>query len=118
MQAYAQLGWPEFDPSLQASTSSSWANSGKPSRTRNRSSFHEPRRILTLPARHCELNGPKRMSLSPLSAAGVTVKPLSARGSTHMMELAVGLLDQLSSQVRAPHQMAAGPASSGVAVRR
>src|ERR1700724_3531304 len=64
---------------LQASTSSSWASSGKPSRTRNRSSFHEPRRIFTLPARHCALNGPNRVSLSPLSVAGFTVKPLSAR---------------------------------------
>src|SRR6202047_1047360 len=35
---------------LQASTSSSWARSGKPSRARNRSSFQEPRRIFTLPA--------------------------------------------------------------------
>src|ERR1700746_1507407 len=61
---------------LQASTSSSWASSGKPSRTRNSSSFHDPRRIFTLPARHCELNGPKRVSLSPLSGAGVTLKPL------------------------------------------
>src|SRR5437763_7791525 len=52
---------------------------GKPSRTRNSSSFHEPRRIFTLPARHCELNGPNLVSLSPLSGAGVTVKPLSAR---------------------------------------
>ena len=43
------------------------------SRTRNSSSFHAPRRIFTLPARHCELNGPKRVSLSPLSGAGVTV---------------------------------------------
>ena len=51
---------------------------GKPSRTRNSSSFHDPRRIFTLPARHCELNGPKRVSLSPLSAADRTVKPLSA----------------------------------------
>src|ERR1700737_243985 len=64
---------------LQASTSSSWARSGKPSRTRNRSSFHEPRRVFTLPARHCALNGPNRVSLSPLSVAGFTVKPLSAR---------------------------------------
>src|SRR5215471_6085104 len=54
---------------LQASTSSSCATSGKPSRTRNSSSFHEPRRIFTLPARHCELNGPNRVSLSPLSGA-------------------------------------------------
>src|SRR5580692_4077823 len=52
---------------LQASTSSSWASSGKPWRTRNSSSFHEPRRIFTLPARHCELNGPNLVSLSPLS---------------------------------------------------
>src|SRR5215813_13222340 len=36
---------------LQASTSSSCARSGKPSRTRNSSSFHDPRRIFTLPAR-------------------------------------------------------------------
>src|SRR5262249_22003430 len=36
-------------------------------------------RIFTLLARHCELNGPKRVSLSPLSVAGRTVKPLSAR---------------------------------------
>ena len=43
---------------LQASTSSSCARSGKPSRTRNSSSFHEPLRIFTLPARHCVLNGP------------------------------------------------------------
>src|ERR1700722_785391 len=64
---------------LQASTSSSWASSGKPSRARNSSSFHEPRRIFRLPARHCELNGAKRVSLSPLSEAGVTVKLLSAR---------------------------------------
>src|SRR5467141_820357 len=49
---------------LQASTSSSWARSGKPSRTRNRSSFHGPRRIFILPARHCELNGPNLVSLS------------------------------------------------------
>jgi len=45
----------------------------------NSSSFHNPRRIFTLPARHCELNGPNRVSLSPLSVAGRTVKPLSAR---------------------------------------
>ena len=64
---------------LQASTSSSWARSGKPSRTRYSSSFHEPRRIFTLPARHCELNGPNRVILSPLSGAVLTVKPLSAR---------------------------------------
>ena len=64
---------------LQASTSSSCARSGKASRTRNSSSFHDPRRTFTLPARHCELNGPKRVSLSPLSGAGVTLKPLSAR---------------------------------------
>jgi hypothetical protein len=56
---------------LQASTSSSWARSGNPSRTRNRSSFQRPRRIFTLPARHCELKGPNRVSLSPLSAAGL-----------------------------------------------
>src|SRR5438874_168400 len=31
---------------LQASTSSSWASSGKPSRTRNRSSFPEPRQLV------------------------------------------------------------------------
>src|SRR5262249_12698218 len=30
---------------LQASTSSSWASSGKPSRTRNKSSFQRPRRV-------------------------------------------------------------------------
>ena len=36
-------------------------------------------RILTLPMRHCELKGPNRVRLSPLSGAGVTVKPLSAR---------------------------------------
>src|SRR6516162_5620046 len=64
---------------LQASTSSSCARSGKPSRTRNSSSFHEPLRIFTLPAPHCVLNGPKRVSLLPLSVAGRTVKPLSAR---------------------------------------
>src|SRR5215472_16021881 len=55
---------------LQASTSS-WARSGKPSRKRNSSSFHAPRRIFTLPARHCELKGPKRVRLSPLSGTGV-----------------------------------------------
>src|SRR4029077_13032110 len=33
----------------------------------------------TLPARHCALNGPNRVSLSPLSVAGFTVNPLSAR---------------------------------------
>jgi hypothetical protein len=32
-----------------------------------------PRRILTLPARHCELKGPNLVSLSPLSRTGVTV---------------------------------------------
>src|SRR5580704_15619028 len=52
---------------LQASTSSSWARSGNPSSTWKRSSFHRPRQIFTLPARHCELNGPNRVSLSPLS---------------------------------------------------
>src|SRR5712671_1256080 len=62
---------------LQASTSSSWERSGKPSSTRNSSSFHGPRRIFTLPARHCELNGPNLVSLLPLSGAGVAVKPLS-----------------------------------------
>ena len=41
--------------------------------------FQGPRRIFTLPPRHCELNGPNRVSLSPLSGAGVTVKPLSIR---------------------------------------
>ena len=40
---------------------------------------YESRRIFTLPARHCELNGPNLVSLSPLSDAGTTVKPLSAR---------------------------------------
>src|SRR6266850_3780519 len=64
---------------LQASTSSSWARSGNPSRTRNRSSFQEPRRIYTLPARHCALNGPNLVTLLPLSPAEVTAKPLSAR---------------------------------------
>src|SRR5215467_14407482 len=64
---------------LQASTSSSWARSGKPSRTRNSSSFQDPCRIFTLPARHCELNGPNRVSLSPVSEAASTVKPSSAR---------------------------------------
>jgi hypothetical protein len=59
---------------LQASTSSSWASSGKPSSTRNSSSFQEPRRIFTLPARHCELNGPNRVSLSPLSRAGAAAE--------------------------------------------
>ena len=66
---------------LQASTSSSWARSGNPSRTRNSSSFQGPRRIFTLPARHWELNGPNRVNLSPLSGAGATVKPLRARTS-------------------------------------
>ena len=64
---------------LQASTSSSWERSGNPSRTRNNSSFQGPRRIFTLPARHCELNGPNLVSLPPFSGAGVAVKPLSAR---------------------------------------
>jgi hypothetical protein len=32
-----------------------------------------------LPARHCELNGPNRVRLSPLSVAALTVKWLSAR---------------------------------------
>src|SRR6202022_2780126 len=64
---------------LQASTSSSWARSGNPSRTRNRSSFQRPRRIFTLPTRHCELNGPNLVTLLPLSPAEVTSKPLSAR---------------------------------------
>ena len=31
------------------------------------------------PARHCELNGPNLVSLSPLSGAATTVKALSAR---------------------------------------
>src|SRR6202040_3959086 len=48
---------------------------GNPSRTRNRSSFQRPRRIFTLPARHCELNGPNRVALLPLSAAGVAMNP-------------------------------------------
>src|SRR6266850_6897861 len=64
---------------LQASTSSSWARSGNPSRTRNRSPFQRPRRNFTLPARHCELNGPNRVSLSPLSAAARAVKALNTR---------------------------------------
>ena len=64
---------------LQASTSSSWARSGKVSRMPNRSSFQGPRLIFTLPARHCELNGPNRVALSPLSGLGVTLNPLSAR---------------------------------------
>ena len=38
-----------------------------------------PRRIFTLPAQHCELNGPNRVRLSPLSVAVRTVKPLSDR---------------------------------------
>ena len=46
--------------------------------TRNSSSFQAPRRIFTLPARHCELNGPNLVSFSPLSRAGSTLKPLSA----------------------------------------
>ena len=46
---------------------------GKPSRTRNSSSFQEPRRIFTLLALHCELNGPNRVSLSPVSGVGDTV---------------------------------------------
>src|SRR5947208_508310 len=64
---------------LQASTSSSWSRSGNPSRTRKRSSFQGPRRIFTLPARHCELKGPNLVRLSPLSVTEATVKPLSAR---------------------------------------
>jgi hypothetical protein len=32
--------------------------------------FPGARRIFTLPARHCELNGPNLVSLSPLSGAG------------------------------------------------
>ena len=56
---------------LQASTSSSWARSGKVSRMPNRSSFQGPRLIFTLPARHCELNGPNLVSLSPLSRAEI-----------------------------------------------
>src|SRR5439155_27133498 len=64
---------------LQASTSSSWARSGNPSRIRNKSAFQGPRRTFTLPARHCALNGPNRVSLSPLSVADTTLKPLSAR---------------------------------------
>src|SRR6266436_6182148 len=50
--------------------SSSWVRSGNTPRTRSRSSFQRPRRIFTLPTRHCELNGPNRVVLSPLSAAG------------------------------------------------
>src|SRR6267378_3902736 len=73
---------------LQASTSSSWARSGNPSRTRNSSSFQEPRRIFTLPARHCELNGPNLVSLSPLSGAATTVKALSARTKVKRLALA------------------------------
>src|SRR5258708_22040855 len=80
---------------LQASTSSSWASSGKPSRTRNRSSFHEPRRIFTLPARHCALNGPNRVSLSPLSVAGFAVKPVSAH---QMLRLALAGLPRILAQ--------------------
>src|SRR5947207_11744651 len=64
---------------LQASTSSSWSRSGNPSRTRKRSSFQGPRRIFTLPARHCELKGPNLVRLSPLSVTDATVKPPSAR---------------------------------------
>ena len=41
---------------------------------------HEPRRIFTLPARHCELNGPNRVSLSPLSGAGRVVFHLILQG--------------------------------------
>jgi|HubBroStandDraft_3_1064219.scaffolds.fasta_scaffold179368_1 hypothetical protein len=37
---------------------------GNPSRTRNGSSFHGLRWIFTFSAQHCELNGPKRVSLS------------------------------------------------------
>ena len=36
--------------------------------------LRQARRIFTLPARHCELNGPKRVSLSPLSRAGVAAR--------------------------------------------
>src|SRR6516165_7072685 len=43
---------------------------------------HEPRRIFTLPAQYCQLNGPNRVSLSPLSGAGVTQKRLRARTMT------------------------------------
>src|SRR6202035_3942634 len=73
---------------LQASTSSSWARSGNPSSTWKRSSFHRPRQIFTLPARHCELNGPNRVSLSPLSDAARTVKALSARTRVKCLALA------------------------------
>jgi hypothetical protein len=52
---------------------------GEPFEDADMSSFQRPRRIFTLPARHCTLNGPNRVSLSPLSAAGCAVKPLSAR---------------------------------------
>jgi len=51
----------------------------EPFEYRNKSSFQGPRRIFTLPARHCELIGPNLVSLSPLSGAGLTVKPLSVR---------------------------------------
>src|SRR2546421_11318993 len=80
---------------LHASTSSSWASSGKPSRTRNRSSFHGPRRIFTLPARHCALNGPNRVSLSPLSVAGFAVKPVSAH---QMLRLALAGLPRILAE--------------------
>jgi hypothetical protein len=52
---------------------------GNPSRTRNNSSFQLARLIFTLPARHCELNGPNRVILSPLSGIDITVKLLRAR---------------------------------------
>src|SRR3981189_2899527 len=63
------------DP-LLASTSSSWARSGKPSRMRSSSTLQAPRRIVTLPARHDERSGPNRVRLSPRCGAGETVKPL------------------------------------------
>src|SRR6516165_11343319 len=84
---------------LQASTSSSCARSGKPSRTRNSSSFHEPRRILTLPARHCELNGPNRVSLSPLSVALGAPDDLCRSGYAKDLDKTGHLVEQVSVSI-------------------
>jgi hypothetical protein len=72
---------------------------GNPSRTRNNSSFQGDRRILRLPARHTELNGPNRVTLSPLSGVATTVKP--AERADQVKRLALTRLSRILAEADA-----------------
>ena len=64
------------------------ARSGKPSSTRNRSSFQRPRRIFTLPARHCELERPEPRQLVATLHRGLHRKSAQRAHQVKLLALA------------------------------